>query len=292
MVIARLVIALAAITACTPATRTVTATVALTSYASDEDRYFATQAALLDPRCWHLAWTTSGALDVTVPEGHTWWTSNAFAVTYNDPLIVAQDTWPGSRSSGFLRTLDARGAVMLPAGTRIRNNQTLPPTSPYRINTAYLWYADPVEVWDVDERYTTDPRGLYYRRLAQLETLELHSAVLEATGGGSLDDVLALAIPGDTDIIVTHVSVYDASWMTFGWPADGSPPLNVADEINNSHSVRFTRSVLQPLPRGTGLQMALRKGSTSDAPGSTNSAIANPIHGSGSASWVCVPAGW
>lgn len=264
----------------------------VTSFAFDEDRYYATQAALIDPRCWHLAWTSTGMLDVTVPAGHTWWTSNAFAVIYNDPLIVAQDAYPGSRASGFLRTLDARGAVMLPAGTRIRNNQTLPPTEPYRINTAYLWYCDPAEVWDVDERYTTNPRGLYFGRLAQLESLQLRSAVLEATGGGSLDDAIAKTLPGTEDIIVTHVNIYDASWMTIGWPVDGSPPLNVADEINNSHSVRFTRSVLQPLPRGTGLQIALRKGSTSDRPSSTDPAIAYPIKGTGSISWVETPTGW
>lgn len=260
----------------------------VTTFSSNEDRYYATQAALLDPRCWHLAWTSAGTLDVTVPDGHTWWTSNAFAVMYGDPLIVAQDAWPGSRSSGFLRNLDARNAVRLPASTRIRNNQTLPPTGPYRINTAYLWYADPVEVWEIDARYAADPRGLYYGRLAQLEALELRSVVIEATGGGSLDDVLTAEFPGANDIILTHVSIHDASWMTIGWPADGSPPLNVADEMNNSRALRFTRSTLQPLPRGTGLQIAIRKGSNSDLPASD----ASPIHGSVMASGVVLPEGW
>lgn len=283
---------LALVAACAPHPSATTtphrASHAVASSTSDEDRYYATQAALLDPRCWHLASTTTGTLDVTVPAGRTWWTSNALAVMYGDPLIVAQDAWPGSRSSGFLRNLDARSAVRLPAGTRIRNNQTLPPTEPYRINTAYLWYADPAEVWEIDARYTTDPRGLYYARLAQLETLELRSVVIEATGGGSVDDVLTAMFPGTGDVILTHVSIYDASWMTVGWPADGTPPLNVADEMNNVRAVRFTRSVLQPLPRGSGLQIVMRKGSNSDLP----AADAYPIHGSVTASGVVLPEGW
>jgi hypothetical protein len=123
---------------------------------SDEDRWYATQAALLDPRCYQLAATNSAALDVTVPDGHSWWVTNAFAVTYGDPQFVAQDAFPNTRRSGFLRPLDARRAFALSAGTRVRNNMG--------ISVAYIWYCDPDLVWSTDPRYTDRAAGAVLRQ--------------------------------------------------------------------------------------------------------------------------------
>ena len=184
---------------------------------SDEDRWFATQSALLDPRCYHLEATSFGALDVTVPTGHTWHATNAFAVQYNTPQIVAQDLYPGTRRSGFLRPLDARRSIALPAGTRIRNN--------VGINVAYLFYADPAEVWCTDARYTTDPKALYYERLSRLQTLPISEVVLEVTGGGAIDDDVHADLPEFGSAMLVGCSVYDTCWVTVGWTSNPAVPL-------------------------------------------------------------------
>lgn len=252
---------------------------------SDEDRWYATQAALLDPRCYQLAATNSATLDITVPDGHSWWVTNAFAVTYGDPQFVAQDAFPNTRRSGFLRPLDARRAFALSAGTRVRNN--------LGISMAYIWYCDPDLVWSADPRYLADPRGLYFGRLARLSSLPISETVLEVTGGGALTDDVHADLPACGAVMAVAASVYDAAWITIGWPAEApAVPLNVLSELNNSHEVRFAESVLQPLPCRSGLRLSVQKASNADVPGSTNPAIAYPIHGSGSLVYQVLPSDW
>lgn len=253
--------------------------------ASDEDRYYATQAALLDPRCYHLITAVDGTLDVTVPDGHSWRVANAFAVTYGDPVIVAQDAWPGVRRSGFVRPLDVRRGVTLPTGTRVRRNDD-------NTTDSYLYYCDPDDVWGVDARYTADPKGLYFGRIVQLESMPLRDLVLEATGGGAITDDLHVEVPGDGPILVVGASVYDASWATLGWVDDLAHSVNLEHEINNSHSMRTGEGLLAPMPRGAGLVFTLCKGSTSDTPGSTDPAVAYPIKGSGSLLYHDLPSDW
>lgn len=260
-----------------------------TTFTTDEDRYFATQAALLDPRAYHLSGTVFGDLDVTVPDRHTWFATNTFAVYYNEPQDVAQDSTPGTRRSGFLRPLDARRAFALSAGTRVRN---IGRGTSYQINTAYIYYADPQDVWDIDARYTADPKGLYYSRLARLATLPISEAIIEVNGGGAINDDVHLDLPAFGSAMLVNVSVYDASWMTIGWIDNLGIPLNVMNEVNNSHSVRFAESVMQPIRFGPGLRVTLNKGSNADMPGSTDPAIAYPIKGSGSLVYQVLPSDW
>lgn len=267
---------------CTPRLATSTAD---SLVLSDEDRWYATQAALLDPRCYQLDATSAGALDVTVPAGRTWYVTNAFAVTYGSPQFVAQDAYPNSRRSGFLRPLDARRSVALSAGTRVRNNAG--------INVAYLFRCDPDDVWSLDARYATDPRGLYYGRLARLTSLPISEVVLEVTGGGALTDDVHADLPTCAAVMLIAASVYDTAWSTIGWPASSpATPLNLLSEINNSHAVRFAESILQPLSCGDGLRAAVQKASNADAPGSTDPAIAYPIHGSSNLVYQALPTDW
>ncbi len=268
---------------------------------NDADFLAATQAALLDPRCWKEVSTTSGKLDVTVPAGHTWYTTNSFAVTFGDTQFASQDNYPNSRRSGFIRPLDVRQTMPIPGGTRIKNNAG--------INTAYVFYCDPQTVWDIDARYTMDPSGLRDSRLRQLAQLPVRSAVLEVTGGGSIDDDVHLDLDAfdpvthaPLPIMVIGTSVYDASWLTIGCADNRVVPLNVMDEINNSHAVRFGHSTQQPIDLSCPLRVVLRKGTLGDTigpaasptgvPYSINPAIAYPIHGSGSIVYQVLPSGW
>lgn len=258
-----------------------------------EEVFWATQAALLDPRAYVLEQTQAGGLDVTVPAGRSWYAVNAFAVYYNDPIVYAQDNLPLIRRSGFIRPLDCRRPMQLSEGTRVRSNTG--------INVAYLYYCDPSIVWAIDPRYQSDPKGLYYSRLARLGTLPIVELVCEATGGGSIDDVVSVAIPltvGDGMII--GASAYDACWATFGG-------LNLLDEINNSHITRMAETLLCPFQRTTlaaladGANFTLKKGTLSDGWSlnpfgtpyqSTDPATAYPHNGSANVMYQELPADW
>lgn len=259
-----------------------------------EGRYWSTQAALLDPRCWHLLARQGDDpdFDVTVPDGHTWYASNALGITYGEPTGVAQDEWFGSRTSGAIRTLDSRRALALPAGTRIRNNHTdAAPGTPgyYRVSQSYLWYCDPADAPAVD-----DPRWLYFDRLARLETLPIRSARLEVIGGGSVGAGLRYTLTGTADIMIVGVEVYDVSWLTVGWL--GAVPCNTLDEISNAHRHRAGAVVLQAFPRGPGIEIAVQKGNAGDVPGSDTDGIdpdwIRPLHGSALLLYVELPEGW
>lgn len=260
--------------------------------ADAETRYWATQAALLDPNAYALTSTLSGGIDVTVPEGETWYVVNSFAVYFNTPTVVAQDDYPLHKRSGFLRTLDSRRNFMLPSGTRIRSNPA--------VNDAYIHVCNPSLVWAADERYGIDPRGLYYERLARLESLPIRELVLNAQGGGSIDDDVHVSIPDDfTAGMLIATSVYDVAWATFG-------RFNLNDEINNTHTLRFANTMLFPFRRDGigGETFALKKGSTSDGANvgypsmsfpigsSTDPAWAMPIKGSANVLYQVLPSDW
>lgn len=247
---------------------------------ASETYWWATQAALLDPRAYHLIETTSGGLDVTVPTGEAWYAANAFALHYNEPTVYAQDAYPLHRRSGFLRPLDCRRPLLLSEGTRIRSNAL--------IQQAYLYYCAPASVWSIDSRYQDDPRALYFERLVRMESLPIRELVCEAIGGGSIDDVVQVAIPNDFEHgMVIGASVYDACWATFGL-------FNLMSEVNNSHTVRFAESLLCPFPRNGigGDFFALKKGTYSDEPQSKNPAIAYPCRGSANVLYQVLPSDW
>ncbi len=250
-----------------------------------EARHWATQAALLDPRCWHLAWSSGSTLplDVTVPEGRTWYASNAYAATYNRDTAIAasQDDYPLARRAGAIRTLDARRTLALPAGTRV--------TSAPGIHEAYVWYADPVECWAADPRYADDARGLYYDRLARLETLPLLQVSSEATGGGSIDDVVRAPLPPGP-LVLLHVAVQDAAWGTVSTGEDGAPPLNTIMELDNTRPVRFDAVILQPLPDLGPPRWLVGKKCAYD--GNQDPAVAMPIKHAVDVELVQLPEGW
>ena len=199
-----------------------------------EREHWRTQAALLDPNAYFLIHDTGHMLDVTVPVGHTWHASNTFQVRFNEPDILGEDGYPGYYKSGFLRPLDSRRTIALPSGTRVRSN--------IEQNGAYLWYADPAAIWDTDERYQTDARGLYYERLQRLTTLPIREVIIELRPYGESGTQLEFELPEFESAMLVGASVFDATWLNVGI-------LNVMSEVNNIHTVRFAESLLQPFRR-------------------------------------------
>lgn len=298
-----------ALVACSTAPATPRGLVALDAPSTDARaaRRAAEAAALLDPRCWRLEWTRTGALDVTVPDGHGWYVGNALAVQYGEPVIYAQDEYPGSRSSGFVRTLSTRHTLYLPGGTRIRNSAYRGPDGDHPIQLAYVWRCDPDDVIAVDARYATDPIGLLAAREDALRTLPRQHVILEATGGGSTGEGPRGLVPcGDPGVMLLYAEVYDASWLTIGAPdaPDAPPPLNTVDEISNAHRQRHAApDTLMPFACGAGLEIVLQKGNAGDRPNSDTDGWdpvgqrwaddpVRPIHGSGDVLVVQLPEGW
>ena len=221
---------LVALAACTVETSTVSQPI------DHEADHWRTQAALLDPRAYVYLHDPGYMLDVTVPTGHAWHVVNMFQVLINEPQAISDDGYTGYRASGFVRPCDARQPLVLPAGTRIRSN--------VERNGAYVYYADPALVLD-DPRYTIDPRGLYYERLARLQTLPIRDAIIEWISNGVTGKSFTLTLPNDfTHAILVNASVYDAPWVLLGG-------INLLDEINNNHTVRFARSLMCPFERST-----------------------------------------
>jgi hypothetical protein len=202
----------------------------------DETRHWQTQAALLDPAAYVFLQDPGHTMDVTVPIGHAWHIVNMFQVRINDPQIVSEDGYAGYYPSGFVRPCDARLPLVLPEGTRIRSNVAR--------NGGYIYYADPGLVTD-GARYQIDPRGLYYERLARLQSLPVRDVIIEWISNGVTGKGFTATLPDDFEnAILVNASAYDAPWVLLGG-------INLLDEVNNQHTVRFARSLMCPFQRST-----------------------------------------
>lgn len=202
-----------------------------------EHAHWQIQAALLDPRAYRFIQSPDPTLDVTVPAGHAWHVVNLFQVLINEPQILSEDGYAGYYQSGFVRPCDARAPLVLPEGTRIRSN--------VQRNGGYIYYADPALVIEGDARYATDPRGLYYQRLARLRTLPVRDAIIEWISNGVTGREMTLTLPADFErAIVVNASVFDSTWVLLGG-------INLVDEINNWHTQRVGSSLLCPFERST-----------------------------------------
>ena len=300
----RLLVALALASCSVPSVSQVTSR--LDAQPADVDRA-RTAAALLDPRCWKLAWTRDGTLDTAVPDGHTWYVGNALAVHYGEPIIYAQDDSPGARASGFVRDLSVRHTLLLPSGTRVRNS-AFRGSPPYAIQLAYVWYCDPATVIAADPRYTDDPAGLLAAREAAIRTLPRQQVILEVTGGGSVGAGLRAPLPcTGAGVLVVYADAYDVSWITIGAslqsPDIGPPPLNTGWEISNAHRRRASwPDTLMPMACGGGIELNVQKANAGDQPYSDSDGLTPggtwsdppvfPIHGSAEVMIIALPEGW
>lgn len=274
----RLIIAIALAACTTQAGPTAAAATTIDARAA----YYRDQAALLGVAGWHLIATTTGQLNVTVPCGRHWLATNYLQIDVNMPIVDSSDLdTPGDRRHLANRRLDVRDAVTFPSGTNIRNNTGQ--------NVAYIWYLDPDEAADRDPRLG-DPESLYFERMIRLDTLELHEAEIERGGGGSINDDLRIALPGTAPIVVIAGDVFEAAWATVGWTDAQGTPLNLFDEgSSNAASVRIGGRLLQPLPRGAGLELACKRASWSGDP---SPGTAYPNAGSCTLLWAELPEGW
>jgi hypothetical protein len=154
----------------------------------------------------------------------------------------------------FLRTPDARNAMMLPQGTTLR-------PEPHGVQTAFAYYCRPALV--TDRAAYADPKGLYYRRLARLKTLPMHDLMATVRSTGAMAQKAVTAFPADFEAgMLVLASVEDASWLGLGG-ADGTSGINLVNELSDDHQARFTAAMLLPFKRSLFPQIVLRNANVS-----------------------------
>lgn len=210
-----------------------------------EARHYQLKAAAIDPRTYVFGKTDTDS--VTVPAGKVYLVTNMWRVKY-----------AGMSQEVFQRKADARDYFLIPAGT------TFQVTGSH----ATVQYCNPSIVTDpasptYDQRYTDDPKGLYFERLEKLESIPLRQtggtiAVGEAVGQS--DVPIDWGDRTEQWGMIVHISTENLSWM-LALAADGDTGVNLVPEISDVHANRLNSfPVLMPFTRETFTQIRLRGG--------------------------------
>ena len=200
-----------------------------------ERAWYADQAALLDPRAYEFV--SSHSWSRTVPEGETWYALNLWRVRWQELTL-----------GGFLRTPDANRPLLLPSGTLLRSytGTTGDPS------TAFAYLCRPQAVFDIDARYTEDPKALYWARKDRLRSLPLREINGRVGGGSAWNTTVLTPFPATFDYgLAVEVSVYDAPWVGLAAVSETGSQIvcNLQPEINNNHTTRNAGVLCMPFSR-------------------------------------------
>jgi hypothetical protein len=222
---------------------------------ADEVSFWQDMAVLLDPDAYEWIISTSPT-SRTVPAGEHWFLVSAWKVY----------TLGGTTPLWFHRQVDVRvQPLVLPENTVISTSST---------SGSSMYLCKPSLVTGGDSRYTSDPRGLYFERLAQLYTLEQFQL------GGTVTDnsIGTAAFPGGfTNGMIVHASQHDVAWVAmFDTGATGAGLL--LNEISDTDRNRFAESVFLPFKTTTWDSVEWRGASQSEGAANVN--------------YVKLPGGW
>jgi hypothetical protein len=202
------------------------------SMTADETQFWQDQAALLDPLAYEHVFATSTTR--TVPGGERYYLLNGWQLD------------DGSSGLWYHRPADVNRALIIPSGESVITSSSA---------GSFMWLCKPSLVTGSDARYTTDPRGLYFDRLAQLGTLTTYRLAGSATGAGST----AVTFPTDfTYGMVVHVSVHDVAWMIMTDSGASNGLSNTHNEISDTHGIRWAEPLLFPFTRTTMPKMLIQ----------------------------------
>ena len=207
---------------------------------ANETKYWQVQAALLDPEAY--TWTTGVGVSVTVPaDGFGWYATSMYRCVINN----------SGKYTATLRPCDYRRAILLPEGTDIRSQDTSPPDPAWGfqgLSAMYLYYCAPADVVASDTRYVSDPKGLYFERLARLAALPISEIITDNPVGGAYGQTITTVFPATFDrAIAVGATVYDLPWVILA-DASGSGP-NLMNESNNWQTARFAEAIGAPFKR-------------------------------------------
>jgi len=224
-----------------------------------ETEYWQAQAALLDPLAY--VFETGAAFTISVPTGEQWYLLNAWSTRLGDAagdFFLRNPTRPMPMSEGFLLKSNGNASA-----------------------TAY--YCKPSLVTGTDSRYTTDPKGLYYERIARLRTLILNE--IYATTSAGVASTPSTPFPTDFSYgLVVAVSAHDTSWTILA-PADNVGGINLMNEVSDLHQWRAAHAFYLPFSRSTFTVMEVRSASVAGTVGSE-------LAGTGALMYYKLPSGW
>lgn len=207
-----------------------------------ENTFWADKAAMMDPNSYIYA---SGVFNIT--ENSATYLLNGWQLTQGgDP----NNFW-------YHRQADIENALLIPAGTPI---QHVGSPAGYNFNWGYAYYSKP-DLVNSDPRYE-DGRELYYQRLEKLKTLTPRALKVKITQGHSAVQAQnagtnVAAFPTDFENgLLVHFSTMDGSWAVLESNTAVTAPLspsyhilNLADELDDVRSVRFTGAIMIPFKR-------------------------------------------
>lgn len=206
---------------------------------ADEVTFWQDMAALLDPDAYEFV--IGAAQSRTVTAGEHWYLLGAWYL---------QATGGGSHF--FQRHGNVAEPLILPEGRTLTTHATTA--------GSHMYLCKPSLVIGGDNRYSTDPRGLFFDRLMRLGELTQYTI-----GGVSTDNGNVLtAFPTDfTDGLVVHVSTHDVAWLGLSYTDDTSV-LPMQDEISDTNRVRFANAQMLPFKRTTFPKVQMRGATQSE----------------------------
>lgn len=196
-----------------------------------------------------------------------------------------------STTYGRLLFADIDSAVQMPAA----DTMTISPGG------GYVYVCQPELVIPApygsgtDQRYKTNPKGLYFDRLAALRSMTLHRLDVVVPPSTPINTVTTKDFPTDfDDALLVHVNCHDSAWVGLNSPTVGA--MNVMIEISDYHMVRFAQRVLAPFRRTTFPNFRVAganiPGNNQASYGSGYGGSSNPFAGQGGCSYFKLPAGW
>lgn len=215
----------------------------------NEKRYWQDKAALLDPKAY--VFKTKIALgsgySETVPDGECWYFLNAFFVRIGGGDAIYNHRVP-----------DIDKATPIGAGTKIE----------FHADSSFSMYytCRPSLVICADQRYQDDPKGLYFLRLARMNSLSSFSARVHVPAGAPYGTSSDEALPTDFEgALCLSYSNHDVSW---GGVANQYSAMNLGNEISDDHQNRIGERLMFPFSRSVFPRLRARGGSVGGAPGS------------------------
>jgi hypothetical protein len=128
----------------------------------------------------------------------------------------------------------------LSTGTQIMKCTT------YNVGSNNIVIVKPKTVWDTDNRYSTDPKGLYYQRLAQLKDLTTYQINAVVPFESADETYVDTAFPADfNNGIIIGVTAFDVSWVIL----TGTTSMNLFNEVSDRHQVRHGSPIILPFRR-------------------------------------------
>lgn len=224
-----------------------------------EFMYWRDRAAALDPAAYLLFKDLDNWI-VTVPADETWYTADLWWVKIND-------------CNSFIREANAERMLMLPGGTTLSDVSG-------RHSSAYICQPTLVAA---DARYS-DPKALYYDRLARLRTLPLRSISAHMLPDKNSGSHANADFPADFERgLITAVATMDVSWTVRFHSPGGS---NTFNEISDDHALRSAAATFIPFNRSVFPAIQVRSGSRLGLIGDKS------IEGWGTVHYYALPSDW